>query len=69
MTFTATLKDLKALEASGILWFKGLSGVACTLEMAIAAPAMCLAHSLSGKKFDIFVKDRRAQLFYFTEYK
>ena len=67
MTFTATLKELKALEASGILWFKGFSGVPASVEMATAAPSMCQAHSLSGKRFDVFVKSHRASTFYFVE--
>ena len=68
MRFTATPEQLKNLLAAGIIKFKGFSGVETTLEMALAAPSMCLLHSLSGKKFDIWTNVKRDGVILFTEF-
>jgi hypothetical protein len=69
MRFTATLEQLKALETAGIIEFRGFSGVKTTAETAIAASPMCLAHSLSGKTFDIWPNVKRDGVILLTEYK
>ncbi len=57
-----TKSTLKALEKSGIVEVKAVSGADATVETAALAPGLCQVHALSGRVYDLKFKNDRFEL-------
>jgi len=48
-----TLKQAQKMESSGIISFKGFSGIVATAEMASVCPQLCQVYASSGNVYDV----------------